>query len=107
MPVRLTEKAAEHVRARAIREGHANSLRLGVRTSGCSGFAYTVGYADEVAEGDHVFEQHGIKVVVDTKSLPFLEGLEVDFVRDGLNQRLDFRNPNVKDQCGCGESFNV
>lgn len=105
--VRLTEKAAEHVRARARKEGHAESLRLGVRTSGCSGFAYTVGYADDVGDGDHVFEQHGIKVVVDPKSLPFLDGMEVDFVRDGLNQRLDFRNPNVKDQCGCGESFSI
>lgn len=107
MAIKLTEKAAQHVLARAAREGHANSLRLGVRTSGCSGFSYTVGYADDVVEGDHIFEQHGIQVVVDRKSLPFLEGMEVDFIRDGLNQRMEFRNPNVKDSCGCGESFNV
>ncbi len=107
MTIRLTEKAAEHVRTRAAKEGREQSLRLGVRTSGCSGFAYTVDYADEVSDNDLVFEQHGVRVVVDRKSLPFLDGMEVDFVRDGLNQRLDFRNPNVKDQCGCGESFNV
>ncbi len=107
MSINLTEKAASYVLARAAREGHRNSLRLGVKTSGCSGFAYTVDYADAVAENDEVFEQHGVTVVIDRKSLPFLQGMEVDFIREGLNQRLDFRNPNVKDQCGCGESFSV
>jgi len=109
MTITVTEKAARHVLGRAVKEGHGNCMRLGVKTSGCSGFAYTVGYADAaaVAEDDLVFEQHGIRVVVDRKSLPFLEGMEVDFVREGLNQRMEFRNPNVKDSCGCGESFNV
>ncbi len=108
MAIVLTENAANHVKAYASKHGHAATrLRLGVRTSGCSGLAYTVDYAGEVHEGDAVFEQHGVSVVVDRKSLPFLEGMEVDFVREGLNQRFDFRNPNVKDACGCGESFSV
>jgi len=107
MTVQLTEAAARHVKAHAKKEGHDHSLRLGVRTSGCSGFMYTVDYAEHVGENDVIYEQHGVKVVVSRKSLPFLEGMEVDFVRDGLNQRFDFRNPNVKDQCGCGESFTV
>ncbi|MCC5859814.1 MAG: iron-sulfur cluster assembly accessory protein [Ectothiorhodospiraceae bacterium] len=104
MAVVLTKKAAEHVRSHAGKAGGAGGLRLGVRTSGCSGFAYTVDYVDEVREDDTVFEQHGVRVVVDRKSLPFLDGMEVDFVREGLNQRFDFRNPNVKASCGCGES---
>ncbi len=104
MAVVLTEKAAQHVKSHAAKSGGTGSLRLGVRTSGCSGFAYTVDYADEVRDDDAVFEQHGVRVVVDRKSLPFLDGMEVDFVREGLNQRFDFRNPNVTASCGCGES---
>lgn len=104
MAVVLTEKAAEHVKNHAATRGGAGSLRLGVRASGCSGFAYTVDYVDEVRQDDMVFEQHGVRVVIDRKSLPFLDGMEVDFVREGLNQRFDFRNPNVKASCGCGES---
>lgn len=107
MTIQLTETAARHVRDQASKQGRTTSLRLGVRTSGCSGFMYTVDYADDVAETDVVFEQHGVQVVISKKSLPFLEGMEVDFVRDGINQRLDFRNPNVKESCGCGESFTV
>lgn len=107
MTIQLTEAAARHVKANAEREGRDHSLRVGVRTSGCSGFMYIVDYADEVGESDLVYEQHGVRVVVSRKSLPFLEGMEVDFVRDGLNQRFDFRNPNVRDMCGCGESFTV
>ncbi len=104
MTVVLTEKAAAHVKQHAARHGGVESLRLGVRPSGCSGFAYTVDYVDEVHDDDTVFEQHGVRVVVDRKSLPFLDGMEVDFVREGLNQRFDFRNPNVTGSCGCGES---
>ena len=108
MAIVLTENAAEHVKAYASKHGHPrSSLRLGVRTSGCSGLAYTVDYADDIGDGDQVFEQHGVQVVVDRKSLPFLEGMEVDYVREGLNRRFDFRNPNVTDACGCGESFSV
>ncbi len=107
MAIQLTEAAARHVRNRAGQEGRPESLRLGVRTSGCSGFMYTVDFADGVDDGDIVFEQHGVRVVVSRKSLPFLDGMEVDYIQEGLNQRFDFRNPNVKDMCGCGESFTV
>ncbi len=107
MEVQVTERAAEHIRHSLAGNGEALGLRLGVRTSGCSGFRYTVGYADAVGETDIVFEQHGVSVVVDRKSLPFLEGVEVDFIREGLNERFSFRNPNVTAECGCGESFSV
>ncbi|MCC5809309.1 MAG: iron-sulfur cluster assembly accessory protein [Ectothiorhodospiraceae bacterium] len=107
MGIVLTEKAAEHVKSHAARQGQGGYLRLGVRTSGCSGFAYTVDYGEQLTDNDQVFEQHGVQVVVDRKSLPFLDGMEVDFIREGLNQRFDFRNPNVTAQCGCGESFSV
>jgi len=108
MAITLTERAARHVRTHAAKTGLAHSdLRLGVRTSGCSGFAYTVDYSSDQREGDRVFEQHGVRVLVDRKSFPFLEGMEIDFIREGINERLEFRNPNVKDSCGCGESFSV
>lgn len=107
MPVTLTEKAAKHVSNFISKRGKGVGLRLGVRTTGCSGMAYKVEYADEVNPGDALFESYGVKVIVDPKSLPFLEGTELDFTRDGLNESFKFRNPNVKDQCGCGESFNV
>jgi len=82
-------------------------LRLGVRTSGCSGMAYVIEFADKVEAEDNVFESHGVKVIVDPKSLAFLDGTEVDFTREGLNEGFKFNNPNVKNSCGCGESFNV
>lgn len=104
--ITLTERAAEHVRER-MADRAVLGLRLGVKTSGCSGFGYVVDYAEEVDEDDCVIEQHGIKVVISEKHLPFLQGTEVDYVQDGLNRRFDFRNPNVRDMCGCGESFTV
>lgn len=107
MSIQVTERAAEHIRQSLARHEQAAGLRLGVRTSGCSGFMYTVGYADAVDDDDTVVEQHGVRVVIDRKSLPFLEGMEVDYIRDGLNQRFSFRNPNVSAECGCGESFSV
>jgi len=107
MPVTLTEKAAKHVSNFIAKRGKGVGLRLGVRTTGCSGMAYKVEYADEVHSDDALFESYGVKVIVDTKSLPFLEGTELDFARDGLNESFKFRNPNVKEQCGCGESFSV
>ncbi|MGD8429272.1 MAG: iron-sulfur cluster assembly accessory protein [Ectothiorhodospiraceae bacterium] len=107
MTIQVTERAADHIRSSLEKHGGGVGLRLGVRTSGCSGFMYTVDYADEVAEGDSVFECHGVSVVVDSKSLPFLEGMELDYVREGLNERFSFRNPNVSAECGCGESFSV
>ncbi len=109
MPVTLTERAARHVRKMLEHEEQVGAigLRLGIKPSGCSGFAYRVDYAEEVGEDDQVIEMHGVKVVVARQHRPFLEGTEVDYVRDGLNQRFDFRNPNVRDLCGCGESFAV
>src|SRR5712691_2530595 len=89
------------------KRGKGVGLRLGVRTSGCSGLAYRIEYADAVNPEDQTFESHGVKVIVDPKSLQFLDGTELDFTREGLNEGLKFNNPNVKDECGCGESFNV
>jgi len=107
MAVTLTEKAASHVQNYLARRGKGVGLRVGVRTSGCSGMAYKLEYADAVNADDLEFESHGIKVVVDQKSLPYIDGTELDFEREGLNEGFKFRNPNVKDECGCGESFNV
>ncbi|MBA1148062.1 iron-sulfur cluster assembly accessory protein [Ectothiorhodospiraceae bacterium WFHF3C12] len=107
MSIEVTERAANHIRSALQRSGAGIGLRLGVKTTGCSGFAYTVDYAEAVGDSDSVFEQHGVQVVVDRKSLPFLEGVQVDYVREGLNEHFTFSNPNVKDTCGCGESFSV
>lgn len=107
MALTLSEKAAKHVHSVLAKRADAQALRIGVKPSGCSGMSYTVDYADAVGDADTVFEQHGVKIVVDRKSLPFLDGIEIDYVRDGLNQRFEFRNPNVKATCGCGESFAV
>jgi len=107
MAITLTETAARHVASQLARRGKGVGLRLGVRTSGCSGLAYKLEYADDLHPEDLQFESHGVTVVVDPKSLPYLEGLELDFTREGLNEGLKFNNPNVKDECGCGESFNV
>lgn len=107
MGVTLTERAATHVANFLAKRGKGVGLRLGVRTSGCSGMAYKLEYADELNPEDLTFESHGVRVVVDPKSLPYLEGTELDFTREGLNEGFRFNNPNVKDECGCGESFNV
>lgn len=107
MGVSLSEKAAKHVANYIAKRGRGVGLRLGVRTSGCSGMAYKLEFADDFAADDLIFESHGVKVLIDPKSLPYLEGTELDFVREGLNEGFKFNNPNVKDECGCGESFNV
>lgn len=107
MNVSMTEKAARHVGNFLIKRGKGVGVRLGVKPSGCSGMAYKIEYADAVEPEDHVFECFGVKLIVDPKSLPYLEGTELDFAREGLNEGFKFNNPNVKDQCGCGESFNV
>jgi len=107
MAVTLTEAAAKHVATHLAKRGKGVGLRLGVRTSGCSGLAYKLEYADEVRPEDLRFQSHGVTVIVDPKSLPYLEGTELDFAREGLNEGFKFNNPNVKDACGCGESFNV
>ena len=107
MAISLTESALERVSTFLRTRGHGIGLRLGVKKTGCSGFAYVVNYADEVSRDDVVFEQGGVKVIVDPESLRLIDGTEVDFVREGLNEAFRFRNPNVKGECGCGESFNV
>jgi iron-sulfur cluster assembly protein len=107
MGITLTDQAAKHVNNFLTKRGKGIGLRLGVRTSGCSGMAYKLAFVDEVNADDQVFESAGVKVVVDAKSLPYLDGMELDFAREGLNEGFKFNNPNVKDQCGCGESFNV
>lgn len=106
MSISLTEAAAARVRQFALEQGGIG-LRFGVRKNGCSGWAYTVDVAAAAAETDHVFEQHGVKVVVDDKSLAVVDGTEIDFVRQGLNRTFVFRNPRVVGECGCGESFSV
>lgn len=107
MAVTLTEKAAKHVECFIAKRGSGVGLRLGVRTSGCSGMAYTLEFADEVATDDQQFESYGVKVLVDPKSLTYLDGTELDYVREGLSEGFKFNNPNIKSQCGCGESFGV
>ncbi len=107
MAVTLTESAAKHVRRSLDKRGHGAGLRLGVRTSGCSGMAYVLEYADQAAPEDSVFESHGIKVLIDKKSLVYLDGTVLDYTREGLNEGFKFQNPNQKDTCGCGESFSV
>lgn len=107
MAVTLTEAAAKHVNGFITKRVKGIGLRLGVRTSGCSGMAYKLEFVDDVADEDEVFESHGVKVVVDPKSMPYLDGTELDFVREGLNEGFKFNNPNTKGECGCGESFSV
>jgi len=105
--ITLTEAAARRVRDHLAIRGHGIGLRLGVKKTGCSGFAYVINYADHVEEGDVVFQDQEVKIVVDPDSLRLIAGTEVDFVKQGLNEAFKFRNPNVKGECGCGESFSV
>ncbi len=107
MAVTLTDRAADHVQRYMQKRGKGVGLRLGVRTTGCSGLAYKLEFADEVKPEDTSFESNGVRVLVDPKSLAYLEGTELDYVREGLNEGFKFNNPNEKDRCGCGESFNV
>ena len=107
MAITLTESAAERVKTFLEQRGKGVGLRLGVRTSGCSGMAYVLEFVDEIEDKDVVFECNGVKVIVDPKSLLYLDGTELDFGKEGLNEGFKFNNPNVKDECGCGESFNI
>jgi len=107
MAITLTTAAADRVRSYLARRGTGVGLRLGVKKTGCSGLAYVVNYADEVSEADEVFETSGVKVVVDKNSLQHIDGTEVDFVQQGLNEAFKFRNPNAAGECGCGESFSI
>jgi len=107
MAVTLTDRAAQHVQRYIEKRGKGVGLRLGVRTTGCSGLAYKLEFADEVKPEDVTFESNGVQVLIDPKSLAYLDGAELDFAREGLNEGFKFNNPNEKDRCGCGESFNV
>ncbi|MDE2234591.1 MAG: iron-sulfur cluster assembly protein IscA [Gammaproteobacteria bacterium] len=107
MAITLTDAAARRVSSYLAKRGGGLGLRLGVKKTGCSGFAYVVDYADQVQPEDVIFEQHGVKLLVSRENLPLLDGTQVDFVRNGLNESFQFSNPNVKDTCGCGESFSV
>lgn len=107
MAVTLTEKAAKHIQRNIEKRGKGIGLRVGVRTSGCSGMAYKLEYVDEADAHDQIFESFDVKVFVDPKSLPYIDGTELDFVREGLNEGFKFKNPKEKASCGCGESFSV
>jgi iron-sulfur cluster assembly protein len=107
MAISLTNSAATRVKSFLEKRGRGVGLRIGVRKSGCSGYAYTIDYADAIEADDVVFDRDGIKVIIDPKSLSLIDGTEVDFVKEGLNEAFKFRNPNVKGECGCGESFTV
>jgi iron-sulfur cluster assembly protein len=107
MSISLTENAAKRVEKYLANRGKGLGLRLGVRTTGCSGMAYTLEFVDEQQGDDIMFESHGVKVFVDPKSLVYIDGTELDFAKEGLNEGFKFNNPNVKDECGCGESFTV
>ena len=107
MSVTVTEKAARHILKTLDKRGKGVGLRLAVKTSGCSGMAYALEFADESQPEDLIFECAGVKLLVDPRSLPYLEGTELDFVREGLHEGFKFNNPNAKAECGCGESFAV
>jgi iron-sulfur cluster assembly protein len=105
--ITMTEAAAQHVAHFLAKRGKGIGIRLGVKTSGCSGMAYKLEFADAAGAEDQVFDTRGLKIVVDPRSLPYIDGTELDYAREGLNEGFKFNNPNVKDQCGCGESFSI
>ena len=107
MAVTLSPAAADRVRSFLAARGHGVGLRLGIKRTGCSGYAYVVNYAEEIGPGDTVFEDQGVKVVIDSGSLALVDGTEVDFVKHGLNEAFKFKNPKARAECGCGESFSV
>jgi iron-sulfur cluster assembly protein len=107
MAITLSVAAAERVQSFLAARGHGVGLRLGIKRTGCSGYAYVVNYAESIESGDTVFEDHGVKVVVDAESLSLVDGTQVDFVKHGLNEAFKFKNPNARAECGCGESFSL
>jgi iron-sulfur cluster assembly protein len=107
MAITLTESAAKQIQRQLAKRGKGIALRIGVKKVGCSGLAHTFDYADEIREGDHTFESHDARVVIDADSMSFLDGSRIDFVTEGLKQMFKFDNPNVESECGCGERFNV
>lgn len=105
--ITITVNAAKHINSYLTKRGKGLGVRLGVKTSGCSGMAYNLEFVDEVNEDDLIFEEHGARVYIDPKSLVYLDGTQVDYTKEGLQEGFKFENPNVKDSCGCGESFHV
>lgn len=105
--ITVTETAANKIKQNLTRRGTGVGIRIGVRTTGCSGLAYVLEYVDQVHAEDTVFESQDVKIIVDAKSLPILGDLDVDYVRQGLNEGFEFINPNERDRCGCGESFRI
>ena len=105
--ITITENAAKHINSYLTKRGKGLGVHLGVKTSGCSGMAYNLEFVDEVNEDDLIFEEHGARVYIDPKSLVYLDGTQVDYTKEGLQEGFKFENPNVKDSCGCGESFHV
>jgi len=107
MAITLTDSAANRVLSYIDARGSGVGLRLGVTQTGCSGYSYVINYADEIADSDVIFEDKGVTVVIDPEALALIDGTEVDFVKNGLNEAFSFRNPNISGECGCGESFNI
>ncbi len=107
MAITMTQTAASRVKAFLDNRGKGIGLRLGVKTNGCSGMAYVLEFVDQLNDEDQVFETNDVKIIIDPKSLVYLDGTQLDYAREGLNEGFKFNNPNVKDECGCGESFNV
>ncbi|EIC30896.1 MULTISPECIES: HesB/IscA family protein [Methylomicrobium] len=107
MAIILTEKAAQQIKKQLEKRGTGVGLKLGIKKSGCSGYAYTLEYADQLQDNETVFEEHGVKLIVKQDDLPYIDGMELDYRREGINEAFRFDNPNVKATCGCGESFSV
>ena len=107
MTISLTQSAAQHVSDQLESRGHGIGIRVGVKTTGCSGMAYVLEFVDKLEVGDSVFEDQGVKIIVDPKSLLYVDGTEMDYVKQGVNEGFEFRNPNAKGECGCGESFSI
>jgi iron-sulfur cluster assembly protein len=107
MTISITKDAAEHISEQLTTRGFGLGIRVGIKTTGCSGMAYVLEFVDEAEKDDQIFENQGIKIVVDPKSLVYISGTEMDFVKQGVNEGFEFKNPNAKGECGCGESFNV
>ena len=107
MAISLTDAAADRVRSYLDNRGTGLGLRVGVTATGCSGYSYVINYAESIEDDDVIFEEKGVKVVIDPEALALIDGTEVDFIKNGLNEAFSFRNPNIKGECGCGESFTV
>ncbi len=107
MSITITENAAKYIQQQLAKNGKDSVFRIGIKKSGCSGFSYTFDFVDEITENDRLFESHKTKIIVDSESLPFLDGSQIDFTKDGLNSTFKFSNPNIDSTCGCGDSFSV